>query len=76
MPDDASKNLSRLADNVNGSTANEKMISFPHVLQYMRYAIAHNIQSKIHTYFSFLNLDNLTVLDAMNLSHSHEYMCG
>lgn len=33
---------------------------------------ASNIQSKIHTYFSFFNPNNLTVLETMNLSHSCE----
>lgn len=75
MSDDASKNLSRLADNMNEKrTVNEKMIPFPHVATHTCFSIlfyfSHPIE--IHTYFSFLNLNNLTVLDALNLSHSYE----
>lgn len=85
MSDDVSKNLSRLADNMK-HTANEKMIPLPHMphrpllLVDFQSSISlkcvSNIQSKIHTYFSFFNPNNLTVLETMNLSHSCElYAC-
>lgn len=65
---------------MNRSTLNEKMIPFPTYVPVSKNhdaahtpAHTHIIHPiEIHTYFSFLNLDNLTVLDAMNLSHSQQ----